>query len=245
MAKITIFHTSDMHNKLTRECADKLHALKSETPGSLMFDCGDAIWSGNIFWRPGGEPVLELMNSVPYDAMCIGNREYHFLGVGMSAKVSRADFPLLSANLRPNRNGRLHAKPYITFEIAGVKIAVMGLSVPCITEKMLVKNVSDYYFEQPLKTAKELVPELRPKCDLLIALTHIGIAKDRELAQKVEGIDLILGGHTHTVTDQPEQVGNTSIIHSGFYAHYVGKIVAEVDSGQVRITNELIPLAKA
>ena len=245
MAKITIFQTSDMHNKFTWECADKLHALKAGTPGSLMFDCGDAIWSGNIYWRPGGEPVLALMNSVPYDAMCIGNREYHFLGVGMSAKTSRADFPLLSANLRPTRNGRLHAKPYITFEYEGVKIAVMGLSVPCVTEKMFVKKVSDNYFEQPLKTAKELVPELRPKCDLLVALTHIGIAKDRELAQKVDGIDLILGGHTHTITEQPERVGNTYIVHSGFYAHYVGRIDIEIGSGRISVTNELIPLAKA
>lgn len=82
MARITIFHTSDMHNKLTPAQAEVLHTLKSANPGSLMFDSGDAIWAGNVFWRPGGEPILDMMNAVPYDALCMGNREFHFLGHG-------------------------------------------------------------------------------------------------------------------------------------------------------------------
>ena len=60
MARITVFHTSDLHNKLTPELADKLRDLKREHPGSLMLDSGDAIWAGNIFWRPGGEPVFPV-----------------------------------------------------------------------------------------------------------------------------------------------------------------------------------------
>lgn len=246
MAHITILHTSDMHNKLTPEYAERLHDIKEANPGSLMFDSGDAIWSGNIYWRPGGEPVFDLMNSVPYDAMCIGNREYHFIGTGMDSKTSRANFPLLSANLRAkNGNRNLPACPYISIERDGVRVAVMGLSVPCVTERMLVKKVSDYYFEQPIATAAEIVPKLRSEHDLVIALTHIGIKQDRELAEKVPGIDLILGGHTHTITHEPERVGNTCILHHGFYVHYVGKVNIEFSSGKVELTSELIPLAKA
>ena len=246
MAHITIFHTSDMHNKLTPEHAKRLHDLKKANPGSLMFDSGDAIWSGNIYWRPGGEPILDLMNSVPYDAMCIGNREYHFLGIGIDSKTSKADFPILSANLRAkNDDNGLPAQPYISLEREGIRIAVMGLSVPCVTERMLVKKISDYYFEQPIKAAAEIVPKLRREHDLVIALTHIGIKQDRELAEKALGIDLILGGHTHTITNEPERVGNTYLLHHGFYAHYVGKVNIELNSGQIELTDELIPLAKA
>ncbi|MCX6345804.1 MAG: metallophosphatase [Armatimonadetes bacterium] len=245
MAHLTIFHTSDTHNKLTSEYAARLHKLKEANPGSLMLDSGDAIWSGNMYWRLGGEPVLDLMNGVPYNAMCMGNREYHFWSLGVSSKTSRADFPVLSANLRATRDRQISpTPPHVQFERDGVKIAVFGLSVPCITEKMLVKNISDFYFENPIAAAAELAPQLRSECDILIALTHIGIKEDRQLAEKVDGIDLILGGHTHLLTE--EQVGETSIFHHGSYAHYVGRVDIEIESGKITsIKNELIPLAKA
>lgn len=246
MAQITIFHTSDMHNKLTSDYAGQLRDLKASVPDSLMFDSGDAIWSGNVYWRPGGEPVMCLMNSVPYDAMCIGNREFHFLSPGINSKTCKADFPILSANLRATkRRRRMPAEPFIFVERDGIRIAIMGLSVPCVTERMLVKKVSDYYFEQPIAAAAEIVPKLKAESDLLIALTHIGINKDRELAEKVPGIDIILGGHTHVITDEPEKVGDTYIIHHGFYVHYAGKVTVDTTSGGIKVTNELIPIAKA
>jgi len=243
MARVTILHTSDVHNKLTSDLAAKLHDLKAAHPDSLMFDCGDAIWAGNVYWRPGGEPVLDLMNSVPYDAMCMGNREFHFSRVGMKAKLSRARFPVLSANLRST----IGPLPFQgrdgvgLFDRAGLRLAVFGLSVPCITERMLAKKVSDFYFEQPADTASELVPQLRDN-DLVIALTHIGINKDRALAEAVPGIDIILGGHTHTEAD--ERVGDTTILHSGHHAHFVRKVDVELDAGRVSVQSELIPLAK-
>ncbi len=264
MARISIFHTSDMHNKLTRHLADRLHALKESSPDSLMLDSGDAIWAGNVFWRPGGEPILDLMNSVPYDAICMGNREFHFLEIGVNSKTSRANFPVLSANLRRKRGAerpdspllpgegpgvrfsrRACVAPFVKFERDGLRIAVFGLTVPCITERMLARKISDFYFDQPMAAAAEIVPKLRPECDILIALTHIGIRVDRELAASVEGIDLILGGHTHTITQEPERVGRTFIIHHGFFAHYVGKVNVEARPEGISVTNELIPLAKA
>lgn len=246
MARITIFHTSDMHNKLTEDYARRLHELKASVPGSLMFDSGDAIWAGNAYWHPGGEPVFDLMNSVPYDALCVGNREFHFMQAGLKAKTAKASFPCLSANLRPVKPGKpVPAKPYVTFEREGVRIGVLGLTVPCITEQMLVRKISDYYFIPPSDAAEEVIAELRPNCDLIIALTHIGIKQDRELAEKVSGIDVILGGHTHTVTADPERVGDTWILHHGFFVHYVGRVDISLDSSKVQIKDELIPLAKA
>lgn len=246
MAQITIFHTSDMHNKLTPECAERLRQLKESVPGSLMLDSGDAIWSGNIYWRPGGEPILNMMNNIPYDALCMGNREYHFLGIGVSSKVSKANFPILSANMRASRdNLEMLTHPYVVFEREGVKVGVMGLTVPCITEKMLVKKLSDYYFVQPIEAAIELVPKLKQEVDVLVALTHIGIKNDRLLAESVSGIDVILGGHTHMVTPETEKVRETYILHHGFFVHYVGKVGIEIESGKIKLTDELIPLEKA
>jgi 2',3'-cyclic-nucleotide 2'-phosphodiesterase (5'-nucleotidase family) len=109
---------------------------------------------------------------------------------------------------------------------------------------MLVKKVSDYYFMPPIDAASEIVPKLRGEADIIIALTHIGIKPDRELAESVPGIDMILGGHTHVLAE--EQVGRTWILHHGFYARHVGRVDIDFDSGHITgVSNELIPLAKA
>jgi|YNPNPStandDraft_1061719.scaffolds.fasta_scaffold00112_26 2',3'-cyclic-nucleotide 2'-phosphodiesterase (5'-nucleotidase family) len=245
MARLVVFHTSDMHNKLTSEVARRLTDLKQREPSSLMLDSGDAIWAGNIFWRPGGEPILGLMSEVPYDAMCAGNREFHLLHAGLTAKMSRARFPILCANIRASGRASIPAvvKDRLLVDIDGVCVGLIGITVPCVTERMAVKRVADYYFVNPLDAATEVVREVRSKCDLLIALTHVGIAKDTELAEKIRGIDLILGGHTHTITDQPKRVGNTVILHHGAYAKSVGRVVIETASSSVVISNELIPLS--
>ncbi|MBP5739062.1 MAG: hypothetical protein J6X38_08300, partial [Abditibacteriota bacterium] len=88
MAQITVFHTSDIHNKLKTADFERVGRVKASVPGALLFDSGDAIWSGNIYWRIGGEPILKDMSAVPYDAMCVGNREYHLLKIGMDSKIS-------------------------------------------------------------------------------------------------------------------------------------------------------------
>jgi|GEM_PF-205962 len=268
MTRLTIFHTSDIHNKLTSSLANHLKDLKENNPECLMLDSGDAIWAGNLIWRPGGEPVFDLMNSVPYDAMCMGNREFHFRTIGLRAKVFRSQFPILSANLRKAQEALpdlldLLKDTNITrhptacknqdeiingvakFNVHNVSIIVFGLTVPCITEQMLVKKISNYYFEHPINAALEIVPKLRPRCDFLVALTHIGIKGDRELASSVRGIDLILGGHTHIVTSEPEWVSGTCILHHGCHANYVGRVDIDWKPGKFSINNELIPLAKA
>ncbi len=221
---ITIFHTNDFHNKLTEPQAERLRDLKTGTPGSLLLDCGDAIWAGNVFFRPGGEPVLRMMNHAGYDAMCMGNREFHFLATGLRQKIGWANFPVLSANIRARNGADLPVLPHITFERNGLRVTILGLTVPMITERMAVKNISAYVFDDPLEVAARLVPELRRDCDLLVSLNHIGLALDRKLAETVPGIDLIIGGHTHAVLESAEMVGATAIVQAGWFAHYVGKV---------------------
>jgi len=268
MAGLIIFHTSDIHNRLTPERARFLHDLKAGVPQSLVLDSGDAIWAGNVFWRPGGEPVLDLMNEVPYDAMCMGNREFHFLRAGLESKTSRARFPVLSANLRgtgeevtgyrlqvtgegpsvpntqhPSPNTRV--VPCVILDRGGVRMGVFGLSIPCITQRMLTRRLADFCFEAPIEAAGGIVPRLRDECDLVVALTHIGIKRDRELAASVPGIDLILGGHTHAVTETPERVGQTWILHHGSHCKYVGRVEVEISSGRIDVKSELIALVGA
>lgn len=244
MPRVVVFHTSDLHDRLNPKTAEGLRKLKASIPESLMLDSGDALRAGNIFWLPN-EPVLELMNSVPYDAMCMGNREYHFLHAGIEAKTSNAAFPILSANLRPSKPGLpMPVKPWTIVERGGVRIGIIGLTVPCITEKMMVKRLAQYYFVKPIDAAREVVPEVRKHCDLLIALTHLPAGMDPEIAADALGIDVIMAGHSH-VTAEPERVGQTTILRHGAWAKGVGRVSIGVEADGVTVADELIPMAEA
>ena len=84
----TILHTNDFHNHLLPQQAERLRELRAGLgDNGLLLDAGDAISSGNVTYKPGGEPILDVMSDAGYDAMTIGNREFHFSQAGFCAKV--------------------------------------------------------------------------------------------------------------------------------------------------------------
>lgn len=241
MPRLAVFHTSDLHNRLTAETAARLRELKSAEPEALMLDSGDAIKAGNAFWLPR-EPILDLMNQVPYDAMCMGNREYHLLRAGITAKTAQAQFPILSANLRAAKPGaKMPAVPYVVFERAGLKIGVVGLTVPCVTRKMTLSRLADFYFEDPAAAARASIPGLRNECDVVILLAHLPSGVDERIAAEVPGIDIIFSGHSHKL-EPPQTVGGTTILRHGAYGRHVGRTVIQLEAGRLSATDELIPL---
>jgi 2',3'-cyclic-nucleotide 2'-phosphodiesterase (5'-nucleotidase family) len=244
MPAITILHTNDFHNHLSEAQAAKLKERRAALGESgLLLDAGDAISSGNITYKPGGEPILDLMSDSGYDAMTVGNREFHFSQAGFCAKVSRARFPVLCANVRAKgAETKLPTVPYIERAVGGLNVTIFGLTVPMITERMLSRKVSSYVFDDPLKTAESLVPQLRGGCDLLVCLSHIGLARDREMAERVAGIDLIIGGHTHALLETGEQIGGCLIVQAGWWGHYLGTVVASLGEGYPRFTASVAPL---
>jgi len=254
MRRIVILHTNDLHDHLRPESAEAIRKLKDEAQtDSLLLDAGDAISAGNIDVRLGGEPILQTMTALGYDAMTMGNREFHFLRAGMRSKLSCAGFPVLCANLRAARERSLRTAEggdegllpsHIVRELdCGVRIGVMGLSVPMITGRMLARLVSNYVFDDPVETARKIAPEIRPQVDLLVALTHLGLNLDRRLALEVPEIDLIVGGHSHDVLEEPEMIGRTAIVHAGWYGHYVGRVEIELAEGEPpRVIGRVISL---
>ncbi len=270
MPNLTILHTNDLHGRLRPEGVEIIRREKESAGDCLLLDAGDAIASGNISYRPGGEPALGLMSEAGYDAMAMGNREFHFLKPGLQSKVKLARFPVLCANMDCGRRGdpstvarfetsaaplrsAIEAsnratvegsplRPHYIVERGGYRVAIFGLTVPMITKEMLASRFSPYRFEDPIETAKAIVPALRDQADLVIAVTHIGIKADEALAQEVPGIDLIVGGHTHSVLHEPLMIGGTSIVQAGWFAHFLGKVQITGEPGNLSITGSLIPL---
>jgi 2',3'-cyclic-nucleotide 2'-phosphodiesterase (5'-nucleotidase family) len=232
-----ILHTNDFHNSFGDEGEVRLRKAIADLKEApyLLLDAGDAIKAGNVGVNPFGEPVLDRMSDLGYDAMTMGNREFHVLQAALETKINRARFPILCANMRtkdPGASEKLPVVPHITVERGGLKITIFGLTVPMVTDKMkMAAAVSSFLFDDPVETARRLIGQLRWGADILIALTHIGIREDERLARSVSGIDLIIGGHSHVVLEKPEWVEReggsarpTPIVQAGWHGRYYGQV---------------------
>lgn len=239
---LSILHTNDLHGSLRPEQVARLQAERRALGSAgLLLDAGDAISSGNVTFRPTGEPMLDAMSEAGYDAMVVGNREFHVTQAGFHAKLGRARFPVLCGNVRPRSpDVRLPVSSYVRFTLAGsVRVALFGVTVPMVTDRMRVRHLSAYLFDDPVDAARRLAAELRPECDLLICLTHVGDEVDTRVAQSAPGIDLIVGGHSHTLLPEGRIVGNTLIVQTGSHARNLGVVRVEMMQGRPLLTANL------
>lgn len=246
MSRLVILHTNDLHNRLIKReerTARLVEAVQTEraNPPVLLLDAGDAVGSGNLTFNPAGEPILDRMSEIGYHAMTVGNREFHFTEAGFRTTLNRARFPVLCANIRARGDAMLPVQSHLILETPAGRVGIFGVTVPMITERMLSRHISAYVFDDPVSKGCELAEQLRQQVDLLIALTHIGLTRDIELAQNAQSIDLIIGGHSHSVLEQPLREGSVVIVQAGCHARYLGRVEVEIGN-PVRVQGRLIPL---
>ena len=187
----------------------KADILRKEKP-TIFLAAGDMIqgstWA-NIF---EGKSVIEVMNEMRFDAMVVGNHEFDFGQAVLKKRISQAAFPVLGANVE----GMPTLKPYVIKEVDGVKIAVIGVVTEDAPVTTHPKNMVGLRVLPPIETVQKYVRELRKNVDVIVVLSHIGFNVDLLLAEKVKGIDVIVGGHTHTRLDSYVPVGKTVIVQA-------------------------------
>ena len=141
--------------------------------------------------------------------------------------------------------------PYLIRDVGGIKVAILGLTTKDIISIVGRSNNAGVAASDPVAIAKILVPELRRKADFVIALTHIGVDEDRRLASRVPGIDVIVGGHSHTYLWAPIFISNgnangykgTAIVQAGRWGDRVGRMAIAIGPGGVKgLTDALIPV---
>lgn len=225
---VRILHTNDSHGTLTADRAAALAPVRETV--DLYFDSGDAIKAGNLGVPLKPEAVWPVLAGLRCTASVLGNRESHLVESAFRAKLAGATHPLLAGNLRL-RDGTRPLPGSLILTVGDHRVGVLGVMVPMVTERMKTQAASRYLWNPPLDVAAQLAHELRPQVDLLIALTHIGHRQDRELAERVPEIDLILGGHSHTVLETPDRVGKTVIAQGGSHCRYIGVYEWSPDAG--------------
>lgn len=217
---LRILHTNDFHGGLSAAKEEKLLRLRGEC--DVYFDSGDAIKAGNLAIPLKPEEVWGRLAALHCTASVPGNRESHILQSAFAKKLEGHAHPILCANLRL-KNGSRPLSGHLIVESAGLRIGVVGVMVPMVTERMATKSASAYLWDQPIPVAIAEAAGLRPKVDCLVALTHIGLRQDRELAARCDLYDLILGGHSHEVLTEPVIVGRTAICQTGSHGRFAGR----------------------
>jgi 2',3'-cyclic-nucleotide 2'-phosphodiesterase (5'-nucleotidase family) len=218
---LTVLHTNDFHGRLDEGLAMRLREWKGD---GVYFDSGDCIKAGNLALPLGPEKAWHWLDVAGCDASVLGNRETHVLPTAFRAKIAGHRHPILCANLTDRAGSRVLPGTLI-LERAGLVIGVFGVMVPMVTARMKTQAASAYLWTDPIEAAAGCVADLRDRCDLVIALTHIGHAQDELLAARVSGIDVILGGHSHTVLHAPQRVGDTWICQGGSHGRFAGRYV--------------------
>lgn len=249
---ITILHTNDTHSRLDpfpeddarfpnkggiARRATLIEQIRKENPNTLLLDAGDFFQGTPYFNFYGGELELKFMSMLKYDAATIGNHEFDNGINGLLAQLPHAKFPIISSNYDfSNTILDGYVDKYRIFEKDGIKVGVFGLGVELeglVTKKLYQET--KYY--DPIEIAQDMTKILKEEkqCDLVICLSHIGYSyehdkvSDVRLAAATSGIDLILGGHTHTFLPRPVVVKNINdqevlINQVGFAGINLGRI---------------------
>jgi sulfur-oxidizing protein SoxB len=224
-------------------CATVIKAIRAARPDALLLDGGDT-WQGSLTaQRTLGQDMVNVMNALKPDAM---TSHWEFtLGIDRVTEIVEGlAFPFLGANIFDVEWDEPAYEPYKMFEVGGAQVAVIGQAfpyMPIANPKWMFPGLSFGVREERMV---EVVQEVRDAgADLVVLLSHNGFDVDRKMAGNVEGIDVILTGHTHDALPEPVMVGKTLLIASGSNGKFISRVDLDVQNGQMMgFRHKLIPI---
>lgn len=263
--KVTILYTNDTHSRVepfgknqpdtsmigkagfVRRAAF-IAQEREANKNILLFDSGDFSQGSPYYTLFKGDVEVSLMNEMEYDAITIGNHEFDFGLDNMARLFKMAKFPVVCANYKVDGTvleGLV--KPYVVLKRGGVKIGVFGLS-PRLSGLVQEKNYVGLYYMDPVECANVIAKELKEdeKCDLIICLSHLGWKGqmgDRALVPRSHNIDIILGGHSHSMIAKPVYYTDADgkqvlVTQMGKNAQFVGKLVVNMEADKSKKNNK-------
>jgi 5'-nucleotidase/UDP-sugar diphosphatase len=279
--QLTILHTNDHHGRFwqngdgeygmaaRKTLIDQIRKDVAASGGhSLLLDGGDVNTGVPESDLQDAVPDFKGMNMLGYDAMAVGNHEFDKPLTTLRMQRELAKFPMLAANIYDG--GKRMFEPYKVFTFDGLRIGVMGLTTEDTKKMVSPDNVKTIEFRSVVAEARKVVPELRAKSDVVIAATHMGHYEngkhgtnaegDVTMARSVNGIDLVVGGHTQNpacmkaenmlereyvpgTQCQPDRQNGTWIVQAHEWGKYVGRADFEYRNGDFKLIKyTLIPV---
>lgn len=254
--KLTILHTNDTHScilPLSENLSDTMVAgrggfvrriamlreERAKAPDLLLFDSGDFSQGSPYYTLFKGDVEVGLMNQMHYDAGTIGNHEFDFGYDNLARVIGNLNYPVVCANYKFAEGSALSklVKPYVILKRKGMRIGVFGLA-PKLEGLVDKKNYRDTEYLDPVSTAQRVVDELKAKhCDMIILVSHLGWEEhgmgDQEVIAHTRGIDLVLGGHSHTYFKELRYVKNLDgkeipVDQNGKSGIFIGKMEVQL-----------------
>jgi 2',3'-cyclic-nucleotide 2'-phosphodiesterase (5'-nucleotidase family) len=171
--------------------------------------------------------ILRAMERMGYQAAAVGEYDLYLGRDNLTELIRSTDISFLSANVK-NAGGDPVFPPSIILSAGGTRVGVFGLTSRTVDVPLMETRVPGWWVDDPVRTAAKIVPDLAKRCDLVIALTHIGYPLDRQLAEEVEGIDVIIGGRTKNWLKSPQEVAGTLIVSGYFQGRAIGKLTLDL-----------------
>ena len=255
--QLTILHTNDTHScilPLNPNLADTtlagrggflrrialLQEERQKDPELLYFDSGDFSQGSSYYTMFEGDVEIGLMNEMGIDASTIGNHEFDFGLENMERLFRKANFPIVCSNYDfADTELKDIVKPFVIIKRKGVKIGVFALCPP-LEGLVSAKNYGPLRFLDPVETTRKMVSLLkgRKKCDLVVCISHLGWKTteypDQRFIGQTSGVDLVLGGHSHTYFEKLEYVANKDgllvpVDQNGKHGAFIGKLLLNLD----------------
>jgi len=218
--------------------AARSEELRAEKP-TLFLAAGDMIQGNNWANLFQGKSTIEAMNVMNFDAMVVGNHEFDFGQEVLKERIGEANFPVLGANVI----GLSELKPYMTKNVDGLSIAVIGVVTEDTPVTTHPKNVIGLKFLSSEEIIRKYTKELSGESDIIVVLSHSGFNADVELAKKVDGVDVIIGGHSHTKVAKPTPVNKSLVVQAFEHGKTLGVLDLTVKNGKVvRASGRLDPI---
>lgn len=261
--KLTLLHSNDLHGDFLAEEIDKkliggasmlsgyVNKVRKEEKNVLYAISGDMFRGSIIDSEYKGISTIDIMNMISPDVVTLGNHELDY-GISHLLFLEKCTkFPVVNANIFITMNHSRLFQPYANIDINGLKVMFIGI----ITEEILAQTKTEELigtFIDVREAAKEIgviCDNYRnSKTDLTVILSHIGYEKDMELATLLDpnwGVNIIIGGHTHTYLEEPTYVNNIPIVQVGQGTDQIGRFDIEIDTDTKQIVSQkwqMIPI---
>ncbi len=232
--ELTILHTNDIHGRLEVDeeegrmgipvISSLIDDYRAERDNVLVLDAGDTIHGDVITNHFDGKSAVRTMNKAGFDVMVAGNREFMF-GYERLAELDEEEmeFDLLSANIK--KDGEPLYDPYVIKQAGEKQVGIFGLTTSRTQVTVSPERTRGLDFADYVDVSQKYVDLLQEKqVDLIIALGHVGTGTAEKVAKAVEGIDVFVDGHSHTVIEEGQWLNDTFHKIAGEYAKYLGVI---------------------
>ncbi len=198
-------------------------AARREKIPVLTVDAGDLFQGTPVVNATKGKCMVDVYNKLGYHLITFGNHEFDYGQEILLQRMRESRFIWVSSNIESSYLGQ-HFVPYVTYDLAGTKIAFLGITTITTPNITYPKNTEGIVFKEPREVLPPLIERLKRDSGVkvVVLLSHMGNQSDEWLARRVEGIDLIIGGHSHTRLLEPAKVRNTWIVQASCNSRYVG-----------------------